>query len=243
MNLNDLKKPFPASKISWRVGSVSKDKKKAMALAYLDARDVMERLDAVCGLGGWQATHPHANGKTSCRIGIKVGDEWVWKENGAGDSQVEAEKGAFSDSFKRAAVLWGIGRYLYDVPNIWVEIDEYKQIKNLNDPRLANALAAAEKGIKLEDEPEQTGVAETKGNSPFPTNESCLEWMKYAKDNIERLKTAEDVSEWVSVFWESHVAFLGPKQQEAINGLLNSQREKFIPATLNGSQPINYLEA
>lgn len=154
MDFNKLKEPFPKDKISWRVGSVSKDKTKAMVLAYLDSRDVMQRLDDVCGIGGWQNTHPHANGKTSCRIGIKNGDEWVWKENGAGDSAVEAEKGAFSDAFKRSAVLWGIGRYLYDVPTVWVDIDEYKQIKNLKDPRLAKALEAAEKGIKLENEPE-----------------------------------------------------------------------------------------
>lgn len=149
-----LAAPFPVEKISWRVGSLSKDKTKAMVLAYLDARDVMERLDTICGVGGWQNKHPHANGKTSCSIGIKVDNEWVWKENGAGDSQVEAEKGAFSDSFKRCAVMWGIGRYLYDVPTVWVEIDEYKQIKNPNDQRLKKALETAAKGIRVEGEKE-----------------------------------------------------------------------------------------
>lgn len=122
--LQDLFKPFPSEKISWRVGSTTQDKSKGMALAYIDARDVMERLDEVCGIGGWQAIYSHvtANGIT-CRIGIKIDDEWIWKENGAGETQVEAEKGACSDAFKRAAVLWGIGRYLYDMKNVWVEIE------------------------------------------------------------------------------------------------------------------------
>lgn len=120
-----LKAPFPPSAISWRVGSTTKDKTKGMALAYIDARDVMNRLDEVCGAEGWQCTYPHANGKTICSIGIKFGNEWVWKADGAGDSDVEAEKGAISDAFKRAAVKWGIGRYLYDMDSPWLEIEGF----------------------------------------------------------------------------------------------------------------------
>lgn len=111
---------FPREAISWRAQSVTKDGTKAMALAYIDARDVMDRLDSVCGSAGWQTDYPHAGTKTVCRIGIKVDDEWIWKSNGAGDTDIESEKGALSDAFKRAAVLWGIGRYLYDLDAPWV---------------------------------------------------------------------------------------------------------------------------
>jgi len=125
MDFEKLKAPFPPERVSWRVGSTNKEKTKGMALCYIDARDVMDRLDAVCGPAGWQNTYPHANGKTVCAIGIKVGDEWIWKSNGAGDSDIEAEKGALSDAFKRAAVQWSIGRYLYDVESPWVEIEPF----------------------------------------------------------------------------------------------------------------------
>lgn len=121
--LTGLFAPFPPSQVSWRIGATTQDKTKGIALAYIDARDVMDRLDAVCGPHGWQCDYPHANGKTVCRIGIKVGDEWIWKADGAGDSDVEAEKGALSDAFKRAAVRWGIGRYLYDLGETWVAIE------------------------------------------------------------------------------------------------------------------------
>lgn len=121
--LAKLKEPFPATCISWRVGSTTKDKKKGMALAYIDARDVMQRLDDVCGPENWQCDYPHAGEKTVCRIGIKIAGEWVWKANGAGNSDIEAEKGALSDAFKRAAVLWGIGQYLYDIESPWVTLD------------------------------------------------------------------------------------------------------------------------
>lgn len=127
MNIEDLKKPFPASKIHWRVGATTKAKDKAIPLAYLDARDVMERLDEVCGMMGWQCRYPFAG---CCEIGVLQDGFWAWKSNGAGETNVEAEKGQYSDAFKRAAVLWGIGRYLYDVPNIWMEIDQYKRFSD-----------------------------------------------------------------------------------------------------------------
>lgn len=120
--IETLSAPFDPAKISWRVGSTNKEKTRGMALAYIDARDVMARLDEACGPGGWQCRYPHAGQKTICEIGVKVGDEWVWRADGAGDTDFEAEKGAISDAFKRAAVKWGVGRYLYDVDAPWVAI-------------------------------------------------------------------------------------------------------------------------
>lgn len=120
-----LKAEFPREAVSWRAQNVTKDGSKAMALAYIDARDVMDRLDAICGPSGWQCRYSHANGKTVCDIAIKCGEEWVWKADGAGDSDIEAEKGALSDAFKRAAVRWGIGRYLYHLESPWVPCESY----------------------------------------------------------------------------------------------------------------------
>jgi hypothetical protein len=142
-----LRAPFPADRVSWRVGSTTGDKKRGMALAYIDARDVMERLDEAVGAAHWQCDYPHANGKTVCRIGINVG-EWVWKADGAGDTDFEAEKGALSDAFKRAAVRWGIGRYLYDIPAPWVAIEPMGKsfkIAEAEHPRLRALLDADSK--------------------------------------------------------------------------------------------------
>lgn len=126
-----LKRPFPAEKIHWRVGSTTQDKSRGIALAYIDARDAMKRLDDVVGPVNWQDRYPWSeSGKLCCEIGLRIDGEWVWKSNGAGDTNVEADKGAFSDAFKRAAVMWGIGRYLYALPNEWVELDDKRRIKN-----------------------------------------------------------------------------------------------------------------
>ena len=53
-----LAAPFPPSAVSWRVGRVNEDKRSALCLAYLDARDIMDRLDSVCGPAGWQCPGP-----------------------------------------------------------------------------------------------------------------------------------------------------------------------------------------
>lgn len=146
---NLLAAPFPAKKVSWRVGSVSKEKMRGMALAYIDARDVMERLDSVLTPSGWQNRYPHANGKTVCEIGCRVGmGDWIWKSDGAGDSDVEAEKGALSDAFKRAAVRWGIGRYLYDLPSPWVEVESFGKSFRIADKEHAKLNAVA-RGAEL----------------------------------------------------------------------------------------------
>lgn len=148
-----LKAPFDSSVISWRVGSVTKDKTKGMALAYLDARAVMDRLDEVCGPDGWQCKYSHAAAKTICDIGIQVGPTdyaeavWVWKADGAGDSDIEAEKGALSDAFKRAAVRWGIGRYLYELDSPWVALDEWKRIQKGEYAKLDAVLARHSAGL------------------------------------------------------------------------------------------------
>lgn len=116
--LRNLKEPFNPSVIHWRVGATNKEKTSGIGLAYINARDVMKRLDDVCGLN-YQVDYPFEG---CCRIGIKVDGEWIWRSNGAGETDVEGEKGRYSDAFKRAAVLWGIGRYLYYLPNSWVPI-------------------------------------------------------------------------------------------------------------------------
>ena len=122
INMDGLRAPFNPTLISFRVGATNNDKTKGIALAYLTARDVMERLDNVCGPANWQCRYPFTG---CCDIGIRINGEWVWKANGAGQTDIEGDKGIFSDAFKRAAVLWGIGRYLYDLPNTWFPIEAH----------------------------------------------------------------------------------------------------------------------
>lgn len=123
--VSELSLPFRADKIRWRVGPTTREKDKGIPLAYIDARDAMERLDAVVGPENWQRRYPWASEKKlCCEVGIRIDGEWVWKSDGAGDTGMESDKGAFSDAFKRACVNWGIARYLYDLPNVWMPIEQ-----------------------------------------------------------------------------------------------------------------------
>lgn len=119
----------PFDKIHWRAQSVV-DKGTgpvAMGLAYMDARDVMDRLDSLCGPDGWQDTYSETqSGRVICTLTIRVGNEWIGKSDGAGDTAVEGEKGGISDAFKRAAVKWGIGRYLYALETPWADCEAWK---------------------------------------------------------------------------------------------------------------------
>lgn len=122
---DELSQPFPLEYLEWRVGSTSGDKSKGLALCYVDARAVMDRLDNVCGPDGWQNNYNFNGPLAVCNIGIRMPatGEWIWKADGAGASDVEAEKGMLSDALKRAAVRWGVGRYLYDLKSPWVELE------------------------------------------------------------------------------------------------------------------------
>lgn len=116
---------FPREQISWRAQTVTKDGDKALALAYIDARDVMNRFDEVVGAGDWSDSYDVHPNVTICSIALRIEGGWTSKADGAGDTDVEAEKGRISDAFKRAAVKWGVGRYLYAIPSTWVPCETY----------------------------------------------------------------------------------------------------------------------
>lgn len=124
MNLADLSAELPREYVHWRVQGTPFERNgrfSAMALAYIDARDVMDTFDRVCGPENWQDRYTETpRGRIICEIGIKVSDDWVWKSDGAGETAVEGEKGGISDALKRAAVHWGVGRYLYRLSSPWV---------------------------------------------------------------------------------------------------------------------------
>lgn len=120
-----LAAPFPIHQVKWRLGRTNADKTSGLALAYIDARDVMNRLDDVLGPECWQTDFKEVAGRVICMLSVRFGDSpiWVRKSDGAGDTAgYEVEKAALSDAFKRSAVHFGIGRYLYAVETTWVPI-------------------------------------------------------------------------------------------------------------------------
>jgi hypothetical protein len=139
-----LSAPFPVEEVSWRVGPTNEKSRSAdqplrgQPLCYIDTRAVMDRLDSVCGPDGWQNHYTPGMGTSIvCNIGIMIAGDWIWKADGAGATDMEAEKGALSDAFKRSAVRWGIGRYLYEIKVPRIELDERKNLSDAGKARLA----------------------------------------------------------------------------------------------------------
>lgn len=121
-----LAEPFPPDCVEWRAQQVDRTGRRALALAYIDARSVMARLDETVGPQNWRDSYREEAGRIVCRLELRVDGEWIWKEDGSGDSNFEGEKGGISGALKRAAVKWGIGRYLYDVDALWADCDAYE---------------------------------------------------------------------------------------------------------------------
>lgn len=123
--------PFPASDIEWRTAYTTKDKTKGFAVPFVDSRAIQERLDKIFGPENWQnefSVAPGAEGSSSayvCTISVYSPErkEWIKKSDGSGATDIEPVKGGLSGALKRAASVLGIGRYLYTLEGLWVEIE------------------------------------------------------------------------------------------------------------------------
>jgi len=124
-NLRRLQHYFSNADIEWKPVMYTKDKRRAMAVPYISNRAIMDRLDLVCGPENWRNKFKEGpDGGVLCGLSIRVGEEWITKWDGASNTDIEAVKGGLTSSMRRAAVQWGIGRYLYRLPAQWLSVDE-----------------------------------------------------------------------------------------------------------------------
>ena len=122
-----LREPFAFQEIEWKIQVATQDKAKGMAVAYIDSRAIQKRLDEAVGAFNWQNIYSTWQDKSQiCGISIfnNESKEWVTKYDGAENTDIEPIKGGLSDAFKRSAIQWGIGRYLYELTGLWVEIEQ-----------------------------------------------------------------------------------------------------------------------
>src|SRR5215469_4501182 len=141
--LAELEVPFSPDQVQWRVTNTSNDKKRGQVIPYADPRAYTDRLNALLSPQGWTREYKVEtmsnitrvkkgesimSGKvlvicTVTIIGLLshsgTGEEWADDDNSMTSADAQA--------FKRACSCFGLGRYFYDVPAIWVDLDQNRQ--------------------------------------------------------------------------------------------------------------------
>lgn len=119
-----------AEEIEVRLGQVSMDG--MTLLLYKDSRCDQNILDETLGPDGWSSTTRKEDGTFITSLFVKGKDspsdwrQWPCKEGVGSAGNFEPEKSAASDSLKRAASMWGLGRELYTAPRIFCGVPTIK---------------------------------------------------------------------------------------------------------------------
>lgn len=121
-DIEKLKQPFDEKTIGIKVQSFSKAKDRAMLVAYVQHTDVYDRLESVDPAWSCQVATIKETQQVIA-VSMKMTVKGVTRENvGEGEDY----KSAYSDAIKRVAMLFGIGRYLYDQGQAWVAYDDQR---------------------------------------------------------------------------------------------------------------------
>jgi hypothetical protein len=146
-----LTEPFSPGEVMFRAGSVSRDKKRAQALAYAEPRVYEDRLNEVLG-PDWSCRFiTWGEQRLICELTIRVQDKGgetfdvTRTSTGEFDGSDKIAQGTVAEAqaFKRACSKFGLGRYLYDLPVAWVGYDESSR-RLTKTPELPEAAKARE---------------------------------------------------------------------------------------------------
>jgi hypothetical protein len=162
--LAQLSEPFDPSEIKWRVTHKSKDERRGAVIAYADPRAYQDRLNKIVTPAGWSSSYHvctltnimRARGSnkevmsgkvlSTCKVTI----DGIGEHSGTGEDWADEECAMTSSdaqAFKRACSAFGLGRYLYNLEEVWVDLDEHKRPKRLPQlPKWAMPAKTAETG-------------------------------------------------------------------------------------------------
>lgn len=167
--LQELRKPFHPSQITWKPGSVTEDGTKALALAYADLRAYQNRLDEVCGMD-WSVSYTPWGERIVCHLTIQG-----ITRSSTGEPDMQAERSeiagtaAEAQAFKRACSMFGLGRYLYNLPMVWADYDaENNRFTEQAKKRLVHIVTEHyQRSLRGEEEADET-ASEIAAATPDP---------------------------------------------------------------------------
>ena len=170
-----LKAKFDEKDLEFRVGATNSDKTMGLALAYVQARAIQNRLDEVVGFENWKVAYREIKDGFLCTLSIRINNEWISKEDGANITDFESVKGGISNAFKRVASSgFGIGRYLYNARNSWYPIKQQgKGFVFAETPKL-----------QLNEEKQDTAKTENKPKEEPKSNEIIVTFGKYKGQSL-----------------------------------------------------------
>ena len=151
--LGRLTEPIPENEINWKPQVVKVDEGYALMVAYVDARWVAQRLDEATD-GDWHFTFDVLDKTTDSVVikgcvtacGITREDVGEYKRERQGDD-MEMFKAAVSDAFKRAAVMFGVGRELYSLPIQKVKWNkQWRRMEDGEQAKLDSAVRRSRQG-------------------------------------------------------------------------------------------------
>ncbi len=135
--LAELVQPFDPEAVEFKAGATTQDKARALALAYVDSRVYQARLDAVAPDWRNEYTREYAGDRVivTCALTVAgvtrqaIGESLQASARHDGSTVIEenAATSAEAQAFKRACSAFGLGRYLYSVPQVWAEYDAQRR--------------------------------------------------------------------------------------------------------------------
>ena len=138
-----LAEPFGPSEIKWRVTHTTHDGSRGAVVAFADPRAYTDRLNQLFTPSGWTRNYEVSTvsavsrqkkdkliqtGKVlvTCTLTIY----WLGCHAGSGEDWADESNAmttAEAQAFKRAASCYGLGRYLYNLAEMWVDLNGHRQ--------------------------------------------------------------------------------------------------------------------
>ena len=203
-----LKAPFSLSDLEWRVGSTFKDGSKGLLLAFVDARAIEDRLDKIFGVHGWKNEYFIHDKGVICKITATAEDGTVIeKSDGAEYTDINSFKGALSGALKRTAAVMGIGRYLYDMPSVNVDLDNRKfkgKVEAIPDQFLPEDERTGSDEVKV------TYFGKKTTKKTTPASEEDVAWAMNFVVRNDKYNQGKKMSE----VWEKSLRFLANGKDE-----------------------------
>ena len=123
--LKKLSQPFSVDQIQWKPGAVNRDKTRCLALAYVDSRHYMARLDQVDP--GWSDSYEVLPGDNTVVCRLTVGGVTRTDLGRKDEAEQNSLTSAAAQAFKRACTKFGLGRHLYFTDSPWVPYDAQRR--------------------------------------------------------------------------------------------------------------------